>query len=255
VSPIFFPCLLPTNQLPHSQTELKLKQSRITVAPPERTTHLTTAPPTSLPLGPSATAGPISNPTTQIAIAMTTKATAPPPPAVPAPAAAMAPAAATAPGAAITKTPAQPGPLAPVIFFFFFFFFYLIPCNEANANAGTTGTSSTSSTSGEASATGAINAGMNFFFLLFFYLFNSLDRSECQRWQCRRHRRRYVYFFPLFILFHSLYPSKCHQRRYVFFFSSFFIYSILCIEVNANSGTAGVIDGGMYLFCSSFLFI
>jgi len=61
-------------------------------------------------------------------------------------------------------------------------------------------------------------------------------------------------FFLLFYLFNSLYRSE-HQCRYVFFFSSFFICLIPCIEVNANSGTAGVIDAGMYLFFSSFLFI
>src|SRR5277367_1377307 len=98
------------------------------------------------------------------------------------------------------------------------------------------------------------------YFFPLFYLFNFLYRSKCQRWHCRRHQRRYIYiyfffffFFFLFYLFNSLYRSE-HQCRYVFFSSSFFICLIPCIEVNANSGTAGVIDAGMYLFIF-FLFI
>src|SRR5277367_6348197 len=121
------------------------------------------------------------------------------------------------------------------------------------------------------------------YFFPLFNLFNFLYRSKCQCWHCRRHQCRYIYifflffiyliscievnanagtagainagiyifFFLLFYLLNSLSRSE-HQCRYVFFFSSFFICLIPCIEVNANSGTAGVIDAGMYLFIFFF---
>src|SRR5277367_388631 len=113
------------------------------------------------------------------------------------------------------------------------------------------------------------------FFFLFFYLFNSLSRSE--------HHCRYVFFFSsfficlipcievnakattgaidagmyLFIFFLFIYLIPCievNAHAGTFFIFFFFIYLLPCIKVNANAGTAGAINAGMYIYIS-FVFI